>query len=687
VSIGFVTFVTSWFPFRRAGRKNSGALDTCAAARCNNACAARRAEIEVVGEGQALSSRRARNTTLYIKAGASLPIAFFSLVGQTSRSAIQLSCQPDSIDGLLGNYNPRVLWQARRLPHCGSRPEPAAAVAYLEKKHSIPRERLMSRLPARRLHTIRSAFTLVEMLIAMVLTLIMVAAIAEFYAYVGDSVKDGRAMIEMGGQMRAAVQRLKSDFDQITISVVPWADDGAAQGYFEYREGRLFLNPNNNSIESYIATDYDSNANNVIDATIDEDMDNDNVNDLLQSGATDLLGDCDDYLAFTIRSNGEPFSGRWYDPNDTRHEIVYSQLAEVVWFVAFKDLNNDDNWDWNEPRYLVRRLLLIRPDLPTLIMPNTAGANDNVFHHNDISAHGVVVGTNPPTWTPNSFENLSKRENRFGHQWNQPNAFQFPNKLLINSFDHTTIETYALNGDFEGEDVVLSNLLAFDVRVYDPQAVLRMDVSPSLISGGATAANALAPPDVGYLQAVVDDHTAVGTGAYVDLGYGMKFYEQLQRDPYNRPAVQASQLLFGVNNPFGFLNPSTPGRLGGSSQYYAQPPVAGPGVSGGALITYLDRIWYTYDTWSLAYERDGINQDQDNVSGMSGTPLIDEGTNGVDDADSTGAYANGVDDFNERETRPPYSQPLRGLQVKIRMYEASTRQMRQATVTTDFLAE
>ena len=37
------------------------------------------------------------------------------------------------------------------------------------------------------------AFTLIEMLIAMALTLILVYAIAEFYAYVGTTVKDGRA--------------------------------------------------------------------------------------------------------------------------------------------------------------------------------------------------------------------------------------------------------------------------------------------------------------------------------------------------------------------------------------------------------------------------------------------------------------------------------------------------------------
>src|SRR5438309_998642 len=85
----------------------------------------------------------------------------------------------------------------------------------------------------------RRGFTLVEMLVAMALTLILVYAIAHFYAIVGDAVKDGRAMIELNQQLRAVVERLKSDLDQVTIPVVPWADEGGAAGYFEINEGPL----------------------------------------------------------------------------------------------------------------------------------------------------------------------------------------------------------------------------------------------------------------------------------------------------------------------------------------------------------------------------------------------------------------------------------------------------------------
>src|SRR4051794_14116285 len=99
--------------------------------------------------------------------------------------------------------------------------EPAGAAGH-ELLHLRERERPMSRCAAGRgrqeclrhaLGAVRRAFTLIEMLIAMVLTLILVYAIAEFYAFIGDTVKDGRASIEMGTQLRSAVERVKADLD------------------------------------------------------------------------------------------------------------------------------------------------------------------------------------------------------------------------------------------------------------------------------------------------------------------------------------------------------------------------------------------------------------------------------------------------------------------------------------------
>ncbi len=82
----------------------------------------------------------------------------------------------------------------------------------------------------------------------------------------------------------------------------------------------------------------------------------------------------------------------------------------------------------------------------------------------------------------------------------------------------------------------------------------------------------------------------------------------------------------------------------------------------------------TYDTWTLRYESDGVNQDGDAVT--------DEGTDGLDNDGM-----NGVDDVGERETSAPYILPLRGIQVRIRMIDHDSRQNRQATVTSGFTPE
>jgi hypothetical protein len=104
-----------------------------------------------------------------------------------------------------------------------------------------------------------------------------------------------------------------------------------------------------------------------------------------------------------------------------------------------------------------------------------------------------------------------------------------------------------------------------------------------------------------------------------------------------------------------------------------------------------------YDTWCFNYENNGVNEDED--SGTTGQPLIDEGVNGFDDPDPRGGddprlidHANdvavlGIDDVGEYETAPPYDKPLRGVQVVVRTYELDSRAIRQVRVNQHFLPE
>ncbi len=80
---------------------------------------------------------------------------------------------------------------------------------------------------------------------------------------------------------------------------------------------------------------------------------------------------------------------------------------------------------------------------------------------------------------------------------------------------------------------------------------------------------------------------------------------------------------------------------------------------------------FVYDTWTLAFERDGLDQDSDGEIDEAKDELDNDGQNGVDDA-------------GELESPPPYPVPLRGLEVRIRMWDVSTGQVRQVSVVGDF---
>jgi hypothetical protein len=206
-------------------------------------------------------------------------------------------------------------------------------------------------------------------------------------------------------------------------------------------------------------------------------------------------------------------------------------------------------------------------------------------------------------------------------------------------------------GNRRGEDVMLTDALAFDLRLFDPGAPLYLEQSTETV---------LAPSDIGWAQAASDRMPLVGPvgqGAYVDAGYGLNVASEV-------PTPAASW----------FFEPKwTPNRLGNRLD-----PLGNPLAPGYSL----------YDTWSFHYENNGLNEDGDN--------LVDEGTNGFDDSanywnDNTEKYdyvqQYGVDDVGERETMPPYDVPLRAMQVKLRIFELDTQQIREVTVGQHFVAE
>jgi hypothetical protein len=423
---------------------------------------------------------------------------------------------------------------------------------------------------------IRPGMTLIEMLVATAATLMLMGAIAQVFSVFGTAVSNSRSMIELDGRMRTVAWRLREDLAGATARTLPPLEPQAGEGYFEVIEGP--------------ARDSDA-----------------------ADGTTTLAADTDDVLLFTTRSLDTPFTGK------AGPAMVESHTAEVAWFLRRTPAGTGPT-----TYTLFRRQLLVigyaglttgaaatSYVLDGNYFTTTHAGDWTTFYSNcDISAR--LAGD---AFVPNTLSDLTRREPRFLHgQGSFP--FRFPDKAIYQAV--TPPDGLIFTTSRSGEDVVLTNVIAFDVRVFDPTVPIRVSGNDPVVPG-----------DPGYATGVAN----VANGAYVDLGHGTT-------------APGAS----GIEPHF-----STPG-LGNYRQQ------ASYGMAGSK----------TWDTWSTHYENNGI--DEDLIDGP------DQGSDGLDN------NANGlVDEPAEFETSPPYPFPLRGIEIRIRCYEPSSRQVRQVTVRHTFV--
>jgi type II secretory pathway component PulJ len=501
----------------------------------------------------------------------------------------------------------------------------------------------------------RRAFTLVEVLVATALTLIIMAVTVTLLGNVTENIAGSRAVIEMHDRLRATHERLVLDLRGITAPMLPPLRPEAGQGYFEYVEGPMGVtfSPFN------VAMPPSSFA--IIDT---EDQNGDGKGD---PDTTHI--DSDDVLMFTVHSPNDPFTGL------VGGVPKQSKVAEIAWFVR--------------GRTLYRRVLLVMPQEAGTITSFwdsdkngaiTDGEYVTPFYRAfDLSARRAGGPDDPDVdnglrhIVPNSLGDLTKRENRYAHQpkktgTGSPTPVGFPHSIerwgqmglpTLQECSHanwpfpiwpSTVATIPVpvagsTGSFAGvtsmdfwnnphpwggvdkatgalstyasglrvaEDVILTNVIGFDVKAWDPTA-------PIYAGTGAAAGTTISPGDLTYPPAA--GATQIGTGAYVDLGY----------------LPSGSSQFSGVGN-------------------------------------YSSTVPRVYDTWSTHYEADGLDQDGDGNT--------DWASDGIDNNNS-----GGIDDASEQEAPPPYAVPLRGIQVKIRVFEPDSRQIREVTVVQDFLPE
>lgn len=443
-------------------------------------------------------------------------------------------------------------------------------------------------------------FTLVEMLVALAITLIMMGAVVTLFGVISESVSGSRSAIELSDRLRAARNQLQLDLAGATATMKPPLRPENDEGYFEIIEG--WISDNNTLVT--------------------------------------LFGDVDDVLMFTTRSRGAPFRGRFQGGG---LQMIESPVAEVVYFLV-QNGPVIDATTATPTRLctLYRRVFLVVPKVGSITT-----FTDEFYDYNDVSVRYELSGTAGVLY-PNTLGDLTKRENRFAHYgrgYPTPSVnygvFPFPVDLTAIPQNPpatptvpsnptnwpTTAPAHPLESAFIapaehlrlGDDVLLTNVLAFDVQVWDPTAPIKADASGQL---------ALEPHDPGWAPGL----TTIASGAYVDLGYSP---------------------TGAVLSVFDEVNPD------------ARPTTAFPTGASAPRV---------YDTWSLHYESDGINQN-------GGT--ADKGTNGFDDGGVLGV----VDDVDEYDTRPPYNVPLRGIRVTIRVYEPDSQQVREAVVIQDFLPD
>ncbi|MBA4020206.1 MAG: hypothetical protein C0483_23850 [Pirellula sp.] len=595
-----------------------------------------------------------------------------------------------------------------------------------------------------------SGFTLLEVLVALSITLILLGMVMEMFARVTDGIQSSRAGMELGDQLRHAKNRLIQDLRGATAPTVPPLDPTMQLGYFEYVEGPRIANSQfasgsvggdrGENLGGNWFTSRGSNNNHAVNS---------------------IIGDTDDILMFTTRSDSEPFVGRTGVKNGVPRGVK-SRHAEVAWFLRrrtpdeVRNIRND-----SRPEYytLHRRQFLVLPNggywgaLTYANVDHSLRPEGGNFD-NQVVPTNLVTGKKAldPSTFRNTLGDLTKRECRSLHQpylWPYQMMYIAPQFIYLNqnasyhsSFNPALLGTdlpstyaYAYNvptsmlslptlaeqshGTFPlpqpeklagtgnyipkftftptpppgfvggtryhqqgtriGADVILTNVVGFDVKAWDPGAPV---FSAPSTSQNPNNAGVVLPGDAGYVRAVdlfnsgptTASRQPIGFGAFADLNYmgtdaaaptNTARYRTYQDtgDPAKASALQRME----KGSPFN-------GRCAVPRAQFAYPgdgPLSGTPTHGFAR----PAIW---DSWSTHYEFDGIDN--------NGNGVIDDFTNGVDDnnnglVDEPNIYAQS----GEQEAPPPYRSPLRGLKITLRVMEQDSKEVREVTIVHEFV--
>jgi prepilin-type N-terminal cleavage/methylation domain-containing protein len=376
----------------------------------------------------------------------------------------------------------------------------------------------------------KRAFTLIEMLVATAASVVLLGLVSQLFATLSEAVNNDRSITQLDAQLRSVRSALSKDLSGYTVplkwsgqvgniimgsypTLEPVAAD-VANGYFEYVEGpntdTLLFEDQANGYTAYVAPWFDKSGNVLGPGPSSDDR---------------IVGDTDDVVLLTTQSFAEPFSGK------VANRQIDSDYAEVAWFcLPTPGTSNPVTYTLYRRQLLVMGYVNSEPFLSQQQRIPYSGWS-NYFDSYDVSCRREFVpALNAYYLIVNSLQDLAKRENRMLHDTRDITvaggkidraALQVPPVITdVPTYPHysrvgrsVSESIYDPSGSTRGgEDVVMTNVLAFDVRAIESGCVYKRTSNVS----GVT----LRPHDPGYwtINANVASAWELGQGA-ADLFY------------------------------------------------------------------------------------------------------------------------------------------------------------------------